>query len=340
MSHGTYIVATRSGYVLWESHIIDVVPQYELPEVEAASTPLVVDGDLYVLGSIRGRSLVVSGNLIVAGDVRQAAVIVGGAIQVQGTTENSTVMIGLEQYANSQAWHHIARIIDGLYDLELTMTDLERIAHQSVTGPRFGTTLAQVIATKFTDVLESVQWLNQALTWPGLRWREAYTRLVHELREHLSEARLRETFSLAALLSLRTHLELLDSESLVEEIRLGRFPLATQLQHVMQSQIDSGGDVTIGMARASRISAASVIIQEAVVGGFVSGEHQIRAAQLGTEEGTETTVEITAPQGLLETEVAFPGVVLVHHGTRQILTTPQVGVRLGPEPQTNVDTPA
>ncbi|NMP24390.1 FapA family protein [Sulfobacillus harzensis] len=313
MTHGTHLVATRPGVVIFDAHVVDVVAQHEMAAIGAASDVLAVDGDLVVRGTIQGRTVVVSGNLTVHGDLRNAEVVVGGGITVAGTTAESRVTVGLERYVRDGIRHHTTRVVDGLYDLELTVDELRSL------GPRLGEVLARVVADKFTDVLESLAWLQTASRWPGLRWTGPLVDLAAEIQHHLMAGEELDHV-LGHLWSLRTELEMCDP--VVDAVPMGRIPHATGFSTVENSSIDATGTLTVDSARSSRLAAASVIATRAVVGGFVSATERVQCETLGVVEGTETSIEIASADGVVEADSAYPGVLVVIGGLRHTLRTP------------------
>lgn len=314
MTHGTHLVATRSGVVVFDAHMVDVVAQHEMAALPAASGVVIVDGDLVVHGDIQGRTVVVSGNLTVDGDLHAADVVVGGGIRVAGTTVGSRVTMGLGRYVRQRIPFHKTRVVDGLYDLELTVEELGPL------GERLGDVLARVVADKFSDVLESLAWFADVARWPGLRWEGPAITLASTIHQQLT-AGAAMVDDLQYLWSLRMDLELCDP--MVDVVPMGRLPHPTQLQAVENSAIDALGTLTVGSARSSRLSAEAVVVTGSLVGGFVAATTGVQCGTLGSREGTETSVEVTAESGRIAASTAYPGVLLVIAGLRQRVQRPR-----------------
>ncbi|WP_243239523.1 flagellar assembly protein A [Sulfobacillus harzensis] len=218
MTHGTKLVAARSGYVIAQDGIVDVVDAMVIPEVTSAPDPLVLDGDVTVEGHISRRLVIVTGNLVIKGGIREAEVVVGGNVEVKGTVSDAAVFLGYGRYVQKRAEQHVGRIIDGLYDLEVTAEELLKGGGRS----RFPLLLQQVIATKFTDILESLDWFKGALTWPHLNWSDALVRSIQELKDRLDQGQID---SMAELVALRTQLEYLEMDRAVEARPMGHRPM-------------------------------------------------------------------------------------------------------------------
>lgn len=319
MSHNTHLVANRAGVAIFDAYVVDVVAQHEMPAVEAAADVLVVDGDLVVRGDICGRTVVVSGNLTVAGDVRNADVVVGGAVTVQGATAESRVTVGLDRYVRQGVRYHTARIVDGLYDLELTVDELSSL------GDRLGAVLARVVQAKFTDVVDSSAWLKEVGRWPGLRWTGPLVTLAAAIHDYLTAGD-DMVNSLGQLWSSRVDLEMCDP--VVEAAPVGRTAHRTGFHTVENSTIDGTGTLPVDIARSSRLVADSVIATRALVGGFVMASDRVQCAALGAMAGTETSIEVTSEHGAVEAERAYPGVLVVIAGLRHTLQTAHQSLHL------------
>ncbi len=318
MTHGTHLVANRPGAVVFDATIVDVVAQQEMPAVGAASDVLAIDGDLVVRGDIRGRTVVVSGNLTVAGDVRGADVVVGGAVVVRGATVDSRVTLGLERYVRQGIRYHTTRIVDGLYDLELTVEELAAL------GDRLGAVMARVVVDKFSDVLESLAWVKEVSRWPGLRWDGAWINLAATIHQHLAAGE-ELVHMLTHLWSLRTEFEMRDP--VVETLPMGRIPHPTGFHRVETSSIDATDSLTVDSARSSHLAAGSLVATD-VVGGFVSVVERVQCETLGDLAGTETSVEVASKDGVVAAASAYPGVLVVIGGLRHALRTPRQTMQL------------
>ncbi len=84
MTHEPHLVAARPGLVVFESGVLDVVGQDEMPSLMPGDDILFIDGDLSVHGDVSGRRLVVLGNLSIEGDLTDSRVVAGGAVVVGG----------------------------------------------------------------------------------------------------------------------------------------------------------------------------------------------------------------------------------------------------------------
>lgn len=326
MTGGLHLVAAQAGVVVHAPHLLDVVPSLEVDMVAEDPETLVVTGDLVVNGDIGRRHVIVTGNLRVNGDVRQAMIAVGGAVVVRGATEDSRINMGLQEYGHRFARQHVAQVTDGLYDLELTIADL--VEKGGVTGERLSSLLTRIIPQNFSDVLNSLRVLQEAFQWPIFRWEQRLIRAVAQIRWEVDQPTFGEEDTLLVLWGLRGELEQLDLDTLVETIPYGHANAATQFQRVQRSHLDSVGTIIIDTAHASHIRAQRIIIQGEVVGGFTTAEMSIEADQLGASSEVETTVEVTDEAGVLEAQVAFPGVVAVVQGSRVALTTTRFGWHL------------
>lgn len=317
MKHHTHLVANRPGAVIFDEDIVDVVTQHERPSIDAdddaSSESVVVDGDLLVHGDIQGRKVVVSGSLTVRGTVRDADVVAGEAIEIQGSTEGSQVTIGLDVYARQSIRHHTARVVDGLYDLELTVKEL------GLARERLGAVLERVVAERFGDVVESLMWFSQVSLWPGLWWDGPLLNLTADIRDYLIRTGPELANELLHLWSLRTELEL--CEWAVKAIPMGRLPHKTWFNTVQDSTIDAPGTLTVGSARSSRLVAHDVVVQSAVVGGFISAAERVECGTLGSPEKTETSVAIASEEGVVTAHVTHPGAVIVVGSHRHVART-------------------
>lgn len=329
MDHGTHLVASRHGQVVFSPTMVDVVSRHECDEITPSTEVLMVEGDLKVHGSIRGRLVVVSGNLSVAGDIRRAEIVAGGGVEVRGSTEDSAISMGLWQYAQRSSGHHVTRIIDGLYDLELTIQQLEREAG-ALKGHRFGQVLYRIASQKFTDVSESITWLQEAYHWPSLHWSEGFERIIRQLGQQWACDMLSGMESLESLMSLRAQLEFLDTAELVHEVPTAHLPFKTRFHHVLRSHIEGQDELIVDSAHATRMTSRGVIrVQGPLVGGFLSSQSGILADQLGSESFVETSVEVTSSEGVIEAQVAYPGVVMVVAGERRMIDSVQFSVHVG-----------
>lgn len=312
MTHHTHLVANRAGRVVFDPRIVDVVAEHEMPAVMAATDVLVVDGDLVVRGDIRERTVVVSGNLSVDGDVRGAEVVVGGAVAVRGATIDSQVTMGLARYVRQGIRHHTTRIVDGLYDLELTIEELATV------GDRLGVLFPRLVANKFSDVMDSLAWVEAVSRWPGLRWDGPFVSLVSEIHRQLT-AGAEAVHILGHLWSLRGELEMCDPT--VEEVPMGRIPQQTHFHTVDNSAIDAVGTLTVDESRSSRLAAETVVATRAVAGGFVFAAARVECVSLGAPGSIETSVEVASEDGRVEAGSAYPGVLIVIGGRRHTLET-------------------
>ncbi len=320
MKHHTHLVANRPGVVIFDVDIVDVVTQHEKFSIAAAdetsdasAQSIVVDGDLLVQGDIQGRMVVVSGSLIVHGDVRDADVVAGGAIIIRGLTRGSRVTMGLDAYARQLGRHHAERIVDGLYDLELTVKEL------GLAGERLGVVLERVMADRFQDVLESLGWFADVFIWPGLWWDGPLLHVTSSIRQQLAQTGARLAEDLLHLWSLRTELEL--SDWTVRAAPMGRTPHSTRFNAVEDSTIDATGTLTVGTARSSRLAAPIVVVESALVGGFVSAVERVEGGTLGSPSGTETSVAVTSEEGVVVAGVTHPGSVIVVGNHRHVVQT-------------------
>lgn len=328
MNRGAYLVASAKGYVVYESQVIDVVSQHEMDNIAPDPEALVVIGDLTVRGNIVDRHVVITGNLVVAGDVRGAQVATGGAVDVRGMTDQAKITVGIGRYAHQYGRRHITRLIDGLYDLELTIKDLERQL-----GPEardLGAVIARLIPTKFADVVESLGMLESALAWPMVRWHDTLGWAIRQIRQQMDED-LSDSMVRASLWALRSELEMMDLDEVVEEIPVGRHSMPVRLNAVNHSEIDGVGTMTLDSIHTSRIVADAVIVQGEVVGGFLTAQHRIEAWQLGDPQGTETSVEVLDADGEVAAETAFPGVMAAVGGERYTLTSPRFSASWPPK---------
>ena len=319
MTHATDLVANRSGVVVFDAHIVDVVGQHEMSAVEAGADILVIDGDLVVHGDVQDRTIVVAGNLTVEGDIRGADVVVGGALAALGATVDSRVTLGLARYVRERVHYHTARIVDGLYDLELTVNDLGDL------GERLGAVVARVVSEKFFDVMESLSWIKTASCWPGLRWSGPLVNLASAIYQHLQSGE-ELVHILSHLWSLRTELDM--CEPVIEETPMGRTLQLTRFHQVENSFLDGTGTLTVDKAQSSRLTAGTVVVTGSVVGGLISAAERVQCEILGDVEGTETRVEVNSDDGQVEASSAYPGVLVVIGGLRHTLRTPRQTLRL------------
>ena len=330
MTHNTHLVAQRSGYVVADAHIIDVVRVEEIDEVGPAASALLVDGDLRVTGNVRGRRVVVSGNLIVGGSIEDADVVVGGGIEVAGDAARSVVSMGIGRYAQQQARKHIGRFVDGLYDLELTIEQLETEAGRAL-GPHMAAILPQIVSAKFGDTLESRSWLDDALLWPGLVWDREAIDAIRQLSRYLSADELARDETLEILLGVRGQLEIAAEGTVVCELPMGRNLVETRIGAFRQGRLDAQSAVVqLRSAHASYLEAEALLVEEEVVGGFARIGHRFKSRQLGSKERPETSVQILAKDGRIETELAFPGVAVAADSGRHVVEAMQVGLAWPP----------
>lgn len=322
MSRELNLVAARPGVVTFESGVLDVVPQHQMSAIVPSDQWHFVDGDLQVTGNVSGCRLVVLGNLSISGSLSGSEVMVGGSITVSGSTQESTVSVGLEKSLGDRAQFHVARIIDGMYDLELTINAL-----RAQVGPRMGEVLIKVIPSKFPDIVESLNWLDEALRWQGFRWHENLSRTLERLREQLAPEVLRSQTQLGLIWSLRTNLEMLPAPLVVVRPS-ARHPATSQFSSVMRCRLDIEGTARINDARSSQIDADEIAIDHSLSGGFASAQRLVAGEVLGTPDGTETSVEVRNPEGIISARTVYPGVVMAVAERRRQQTIRQTDVKV------------
>lgn len=259
MAHRAHFVATRAGLVVLRPDVVDVIPQWEWATVEAGPDPLVVDGDLVVKGTVAARPLIVTGNLSVQGDILGADVVVGGSLTVSGSVKDAVITMGIDRYAHRLATEHLQRAIDGLYDLEATLHELEPRV-----GDRLATILRQVIPRKFGDVLDSLAWLVQATEWPTLTWDAGFKRTIRQVDATLSPTGLSELTSTSPLWAWRDELEAIDGTDLVHLRPQGRQVGVAYFHTVERSHIDSPSAVIYTKAHQSTIISHKRTEQETI----------------------------------------------------------------------------
>ena len=281
--------------------------------------PLLASGRLTVDGNLENRLVVVHGSLFVFGDVHGSEIVVSDAVNIQGNAVDTSIHVGLKPYVMRKLQHYLRELTDGLQDLELTA---EAIPQREL--PRL---IAGLVSEQFEDVDQSLAWLSEALTWPGLRWDLAYERLIDTVAAHWSEVASWPEAWLAAMAALREQLVRIDPQRVVDEKGSGLESVASRVQDLWNSSLDSTGPVSIGNAHSSSIRAQSLVAHGAVIGGFTTVEYNLRAVQLGLEPGPETSV--ATDKGHIEADLVFPGVMLAAGSCRCRIRRHQVGLALG-----------
>ena len=327
MSQDSDVVANRKGAVTFSQGVLDVVPQHETESLAPTDEWLFFDGDLKVRGDVVDSRMVVLGNLFVAGDLRGCEVIVGGSVIVAGRTSESTVSVALHRHLRERTQHHVGRIIDGLYDLELTV---EALASQL--GARMGDALAKVVPIKFPEVMDSLNWLAQATSWEGLSWDARLQPAVSLIRDRLAPETLGAEEELEILWSLRTELEML-SDPLVEECPLGRHPEISRFQSVQRCRLDIEGVARIVDLRSSQVEGDEIVVERSLVGGFAVARRLIRVGVLGSPEETETSVEVRDSAGMILAQTAYPGAVMTVAGLRRQVASRQSDIQVAAAPK-------
>ncbi|NMP22726.1 hypothetical protein [Sulfobacillus harzensis] len=99
-----------------------------------------------------------------------------------------------------------------------------------------------------------------------------------------------------------------------------------------RSHIDGMGDLTVQSLLASHVCSERLRILDTAVGGFISAQFQLAARQLGNNLATETSVEVSSPEGSLEAGCAYPGVALAVGGERIIVDVLQRPMAMGGHP--------
>ncbi len=287
---------------------------------QAPLRPLLASGRSTVDGNIENRLVVVHGSLFVFGDVHGSEIVVSDAVNIQGNAVDSSIHIGLKQYMMRKLKHHLGELTDGLQDLELTS---QAIPHREL--PRL---IAGLVAEQFKDVDQSLAWLSEAFRWPGLRWDLAYERLIDTVAAHWSAVGESPHEWLGALTALRERLVKVEPQRVVEEHGSGLDSVASRIQDLWNSSLDSTGPVSIGNAHSSSIRAQSLVAHGAVIGGFTMVEHNARAVQLGRDLAPETS--IATKIGHIEADLVFPGVILAAGSYRCRIRRHQVGLAFGP----------
>ena len=323
MTQGTHLVATRDGIVVFGQSIVDVVPQHTMERLSHHNDPVLIDGDLTVRGAVEGCHLVASGNITILGDLRDSTLVAGGAVRVEGFTEEAVVHQGLERTAQALSRQHLERLIDGLYDLELTIDQI-----RSEVGARLGEVLVRIIPAKFTDVIDAIDQLRQSLRWPGLRWNDEYQTQIHQIYECLQPKALQDPDNLNTLWSLRMELEMHGLDNALTEIPMGRLSQDTVFQAVNRSQIDGFSTLSVESAHSSRITVGTLTAKRSLIGGFTTATQAIHAAQIGAATEIETTIAVTSTDGVIVAQDTYPGVVAVIGNVRQAFQTPLHAMRL------------
>lgn len=325
MNRGANLVANCVGQVVFEDHIVDVVPHTRQSSRQSDRQPMVVPGNLTIDGPVMGRMVFCSGNLNILGSVDDATLVAGGTVAVHGDITHSEVFEGLGAFTSQFAKRHVSQLIDGLADLEITLGQLER---QSLDDPvRFSQLIARVIPDKFPDVLEAVTLLFDALRWPSVRWDDHFAILIKELHTRLDEHYLSSNAYAGELRSFSTELQLIDRDSLVHEVPTGQTPGVRQYQRVIDTKIHAKGVIEAEMLKMSEVWADQLIVSGTVDGGWIHVRERLTAQEIGTDGGQPTEVEVTS--GELVCDRIHPGVVTLLNGVRKTISDERTAASYG-----------
>lgn len=297
------VVAARSGRLTCRYGVLEVIPELRFEEnITVKQGEVSYDGNVYVLGSITDGAVVrASGMVTVLGDVDHATVFGGQGIYIGGGIYGSKIVSGYQLMAYEKLGDLLAAI-----EVELKRFHMEYglMIDQALKRPDVNTVIAKIPDLLFSKRHEKLNTLlNQlleeqehSLTDVDLPLQEI-KRLV---RDHWLEGE---------------RLKLLDEDilELLDHVKrtltvLGHPPQPKALiraGNVSYSELQSVGNIIIkkNCFTSSLQSRRAVAVHKNIVGGFVVAGRRIYAGELGSLSGTETSVRVDDPQGLIRVAI-------------------------------------
>ena len=310
-STGQHLVAKSSGRVIWDDKGVTLIP---LKAVAGALTRdheiLHEEGDLVVQGSVVQTVLIAYGNVVITGDVSHSRIIAGGSIFINGTTDYATVECGVDQPFAMELRRKIEEIGDAIGTLTQMMDQIHQEAPEAYRS-QFPNLLEKLFRQKCGFVPTTVLWLSQN-QW---LWKNNERTLsdLASLIEHISQCFKPESWqsmqNLNELEALNNEIEQWLVLAAPSQNLLGLCENAV-LHNVYRSLIRSQGTIQVADAVTSEMEAGTQIQARTLVGGFYQAQAAIIAQFIGSEDSTETSVQVYEALGKVTADILFPNTVI------------------------------
>ncbi len=322
MDHGLHLVAARPGRIRWMAQSVSLIPEYIHSGVLTVHhSPFSYTGDLLIDGHVRGNvTIVVSGSIIVSGDVFDAELVAGADVWILGDVHHTKIFAGGTSPLGGEVSRHLQHLHDILFSLEQAYHQVRTRAPDQVLPA--GPVLQWLVRTKFPEFDSLVQWMQRARTRPPYCYNPDLRALVEEAVPILDGNQFAQTTHIEALEVIRERIQHYTESTHTGESAEAHEPQGVHLRRLIRSRVVGRGPVILQEAQSCDITSEEwVEIRDRVVGGHVRAQQHVWAKVIGSEEGTDTRIDVINDDGWIQSKVIYPNaVVRVGHLTQQITT--------------------
>ncbi len=311
MNKGQHLVAHVPGRVIWDDKGVRLRPLKVIDHSLSRDNEILhEDGDLLVEGSLTHTVLTVEGNVIITKDVSHSRILAGGSIFVEGTTDYATLECGVADPFAIELRRKISEIGDAVETLTQMMEQV-RLEAPDAYRHQFSNVLEKLFRQKCSFVPATVLWLSQrkgidespprALSGVGV--------LIEKILQGFEPQAWQEMQDMNALENLHTAIE----EWLSREAPVTPLTDASQtafLHNTYRSLIRSHGAIVVRDAVTSDMEAGTQIQARTLVGGFYQAHQAITAQFIGSEDRTETSIQVFTASGKVTADILFPNTVV------------------------------
>lgn len=310
MNMGQHLVAKSPGRVIWDDKGVYLIPATILRNGPHDEEILHEEGDLVVPGPLAHTVLIAEGHVIIAGDVTHSRIIAGGSVFIEGTTDYATLECGVDQPFAMELRRKIAEIGEAMRTLSQMMDQIHQEAPEAYLS-QFPILLEKLFRQKCSFVPATLLWLNQRRSlWDNhVGSLSGLAPLVEDILacfEPKSWQTIQDMKELA-------HLTIAIDEWLARESPTtnltGLCDNAT-LHNVYRSLIRSSGAITVVDAVNTEMEAGTQIQARTLVGGFYQAQEAIAAQFIGSEDRTETSIQVYEETGKVTADILFPNTVI------------------------------
>ncbi len=311
MNLGQHLVAKATGRVIWEDHEVHLVPLKVISHDLTRDHEMVYEpGDVVIGGALAHNVLIAGGNVIITGDVSHSRVVAQGSLFVEGTLDYATLECGVGQPFAMELRRKIGEIGEALGTLTDLMEQVQAEAPEAF-QTQFASILEKLFRQKCSFVPSTVLWLSQAQKFgePLGQSRSSITALIEKILQCFEPESWQTLQDIRGLKSLAADIEhWLQSETAPKNVT-GIFESAV-LKNVYRSLVRSQGTIEVNDAVTSDMEAGTEIQARTLVGGFYQAQRAITAKFIGSEESTETSVQVFQASGKVTADILFPNTVV------------------------------
>jgi septum formation inhibitor MinC len=313
------LVAARSGRLVFEDGYIDVKAELVISDdLTPKDGRIVFDGDVIIYGSVLdGSHIRASGVVKVCGGIMGATVIAEKGIIVTQNVVKSLLLAGQTQMIYAKLREVLHELLQRLENFRVDYHLLYENAVQRGTAKEVLPRLAPLLLEKrYAQLANQLMYILALNKQQLLEADSFYQTLAEQIQTrwygiHRTQITMRDIEILARRIrDYRMHLETIASEK----------PAVIRAGSITSSIVKATGNVAIdgtGAYSSNIESQGSIFVRGLVRGGFLTAERSVRIHELGTPFGTESSVRVKQPGGVISIDIRHPNTLLEINGNRK-----------------------